>query len=108
MFLACGCRCSSLSCALDCPSVASLRAEAEVSNPSGLRGDVLWQLQDAEANLTQLGEAFPADKLPWRPGRGVRSAGEVLAHVASGNYYCPSLWGSKPPSGTTLQASGRS
>ena len=30
---------------------------------------------------------FPADKYDYRPGDGVRSFGEVLIHIASGNVY---------------------
>jgi len=72
-------------------------AEPETSNLSGLRGEVLWQLHDTESKLTQLAEAFPSSRLNWRPTAGVRSTGDVLAHVASSNYYYPSLWGAKPP-----------
>jgi hypothetical protein len=53
----------------------------------------------AETKLTQLAEAMPESKYAWRPGKEVRSPGEVFMHVAAANFGLPSFWGAKPPEG---------
>jgi len=65
--------------------------------PKGVRGDMLSQLDDAAGKLEQLAGAIPEDKVSWRPAAGVRSVGEVLMHVAGGNYYLPTFAGVKAP-----------
>jgi uncharacterized damage-inducible protein DinB len=42
---------------------------------------------------------MPAAKYAWRPGKGVRSVGEVYMHVASANYAIPAMWGAATPAG---------
>ena len=37
--------------------------------------------------VLDMAKDFPADKYDYRPGEGVRSFGEVLIHIASGNVY---------------------
>ena len=66
---------------------------------SGVRGEVLRQIDSAREKLVALAEATPADKFAWRPNDKVRTVGEVYAHVAGGNYFLPTLWGVKPPEG---------
>lgn len=60
---------------------------------------VLSQIDQAREKLVALAEATPADKFGWRPAQGVRSVGEVYAHVAGGNYFLPTFWGGKIPAG---------
>jgi uncharacterized damage-inducible protein DinB len=67
--------------------------------PSGLKGEMLMWFKDAESKLIDLAEATPEAKYSWRPGKGVRSTGEVFMHVASANYGIPSFVGVKPPEG---------
>jgi uncharacterized damage-inducible protein DinB len=55
--------------------------------PTGLRGDLIAQLDDAGNKLAQLAQAIPQDKYSWRPSQGVRSIREVLMHVTSANYF---------------------
>jgi uncharacterized damage-inducible protein DinB len=66
---------------------------------SGFRGEFLTQLTDVEKKFVDLAQAIPAEKYGWRPGEGVRSVSEVLAHVAGANYMLPSLVGVKQPAG---------
>lgn len=73
--------------ASDPPAKGSFRAELDI------------QIVDLEKKLVSLAEAIPADKYAWRPGQGVRSTGEVFAHVAQSNYTLPSLLGVKMPDG---------
>ncbi len=72
-------------------------AEPAMAKPSGVRADILAQVQEAETKLLALAEATPPAKFTWRPADGVRTAGEVFAHVAGGNYFLPTFWGVKPP-----------
>ena len=81
-----------VSLAATVPAVAQTAAA-----PTGIRAEMLAQLDDAAGKLQQLAEAIPQDKLAWRPGTGVRSVGEVLMHVTGGNYYLPTFAGVKAP-----------
>lgn len=74
----------------------------KVKRPPGLRGDVQQQLDSAEEELTQLASVVPPEKFAWRPAPGVRSFGEVILHVAGGNYEVGSQWGMKIPAGVNL------
>jgi len=62
----------------------------------------LWQGYDGEwvhvsKQLVALAEAFPAEKLAWRPAPGVRSASEVFMHIAIANFGLLSFTGPKVP-----------
>jgi uncharacterized damage-inducible protein DinB len=74
-------------------------AKAAPAATGSAKADIVRSLDDAQKKLVSLAEAMPADKYSWRPGEGVRSVGEVFAHVAGGNYFIPTLWGAKPPAG---------
>ena len=73
-------------------------AHAQAS-PSGVRGEILAQFDDAANKILQLAEAIPQDKYGWRPAAGVRSISEVFMHVAGGNYYVLTFAGVKSPGG---------
>ncbi|MFL6200587.1 MAG: DinB family protein [Thermoanaerobaculia bacterium] len=66
---------------------------------TGVREEILAQVEDAEKKLTALAEAMPAEKYGWRPAEKIRSVGEVFMHVAGGNYFLPTFWGVKVPEG---------
>lgn len=67
--------------------VAGLSAGvAAQATPTGIRGDMIKQLDDAATKLVQLAQAIPQEKYSWSPGQGVRSVSQVLMHVAGGNY----------------------
>ena len=53
---------------------------------SGPRAEFLEEVAYYEQRYTRLAEAMPAEKYGWRPGEGVRSVGEVFAHIAIANY----------------------
>jgi uncharacterized damage-inducible protein DinB len=66
----------------------------------------LWQGYDGEwvhvsKQLIALAQAFPPEKLAWRPAPGVRSASEVLMHIAIANFYLLSVTGPKMPNDLT-------
>ena len=95
-----------LTLALAVPALAQDKAvekKAEAKPAAAATGsakaDIVGSLDDAQKKLVALAEAMPAEKYTWRPGEGVRSVGEVFAHVAGGNYFIPTLWGAKPPAG---------
>lgn len=77
-------------------------ASAQETKPmtkAGVKDEILRQIEDAEKKLVALAEAMPAEKFAWRPGEGVRSTGEVFAHVSGANYFLPTFWGAKVPEG---------
>src|SRR5262249_44965170 len=86
------------------PAHAQSQAAAPSAKPAGLPGAVLDQLADAEQKLIALARATPADKLGGRPASGLRSAAEVLLHVAAANYDIATAWGVKPPAGADMDA----
>lgn len=92
----------SLACALALPAVAQEKMEKkEEMKPAAMdvKASILFQIKAAEDKLVQLAEATPAEKFAWRPAEGVRSIGEVYAHVAGANYFLPTFWGAKIPEG---------
>jgi uncharacterized damage-inducible protein DinB len=65
----------------------------------GVKGDILMWVQDAENKLIELAAATPQNKFSWRPGKDVRTTGEVFMHVVTANYGLPNFAGVKPPEG---------
>ena len=78
--------------------VGAARAD-EAAAPTGVRGEMLMWMKDAEGKLIQLAEATPEEKYAWRPSKDVRSTGEVFMHVVTANYGIPAMWGVKAPEG---------
>lgn len=94
------------------PLLASLahaqEKAAEKSAPSamptsGLRAEFLEEVAYYEQRYTQLAEAMPADKYRWRPSEGVRSVGEVYAHIVGANYGVARALGTQPPAGIDIK-----
>jgi uncharacterized damage-inducible protein DinB len=86
--------------ALALPALA--RAQAATA-PAGapalptLKAEYLAEVADLEKKIRALAEAIPEEKYGWRPAAGVRSVGEVFAHIAGGNYFLTSLTGVATP-----------
>jgi uncharacterized damage-inducible protein DinB len=74
-----------------------------VKRPPGVRGEIQYELDDAEQKLIQLASVVPPAKFSWRPAPGVRSFGEVFLHVAGGNYELGNFIGMKPPPNLDLK-----
>jgi uncharacterized damage-inducible protein DinB len=68
----------------------------------GVMGDLLKDTGDAEKKVLALANAMPESAYAWRPGPGVRSAGEVFQHIASDNYFLPVLLGLPAPKETGI------
>lgn len=66
---------------------------------SGVKGEMLMWIQDAEDKLMQLAEAIPESKYGWSPDKGVRTVGEVFMHVSAANYGLPNFIGIPAPEG---------
>ena len=75
----------------------------QVKSAGGVRGSILFQIDEAREKLIALANAMPADKYGWRPGEGVRTTGEVFNHVAAANFFLPTFWGAKVPAGVNPQ-----
>lgn len=76
----------------------------QMKSTGGVRGSILFQIDQAREKLIALANAMPAEKYGWRPGEGVRSTGEVFNHVAAANYFLPTFWGAKVPAGVNPQS----
>ncbi len=82
------------------PARAQEKQESAAPAPSrGPRAEFLEEMAYYEQRFTRLAEAVPADKYGWRPGEGVRSIGEVYAHVIAANYGIARALGTQPPAG---------
>ncbi len=88
-----------LMCVLTVPLAATAARADEAAMPAGVKGEMLMWIQDAEKKLIELSDAMPEAKYSWRPGKGVRSVGEVFMHVAAANYGIPTFIGVAPPEG---------
>src|SRR5713101_236199 len=83
----------------------SLRAQekpatsAPIAPTSGYRAEFLDELASYEQKFTRLAEAMPAEKYSWRPGEGVRSAGDVFTHIVIANYFIARALGTPLPAG---------
>src|SRR5947199_9758766 len=73
-------------------TTAPTKSEAAPAMVGGVRGSLLFQIDQAQDKLLQLANAIPAEKYGWKPGEGVRSVGEVFNHVAAANYFFPTIW----------------
>lgn len=85
-----------LACLVSLPGIV---AAQEGTAPSGVKGEILMWISDAESKLNELAQAMPENKYTWRPGKDVRSVGEVYLHVAAANFGIPSFLGVAPPEG---------
>jgi uncharacterized damage-inducible protein DinB len=83
------------------PLVATSQAQSTDKTPPSydMKAQALLDLQDMQKKFTSLAEAFPADKMNWRPGDGVRSVAEIFMHTAGANYGIPNMMGVKTPAG---------
>jgi uncharacterized damage-inducible protein DinB len=66
---------------------------------SGPRAEFIQEMAYYEQRFTRLAEAVPAEKYSWRPAEGVRSIGEVYAHIVAANYGLARALGTQPPAG---------
>jgi uncharacterized damage-inducible protein DinB len=71
---------------------------------TGARAEFLEGLAYYEQRFIRLAEAIPAEKYSWRPGEGVRSIGEVYAHITAANYGVAHALGMQSPSGLDFKA----
>ena len=79
-----------------------LAAPATAQTREGLMGDLLKDITEVETKVLGLAKALPEATYSWRPSPGVRSTGEVLAHVAADNYFLPAAMGIAAPGETGI------
>lgn len=65
-------------------------------------GSMVAQFDGLQKKFVDLAQAFPTDKLTWRPSDGVRSVREVLTHIGDANLLFLSMAGVKMPDGPPL------
>jgi uncharacterized damage-inducible protein DinB len=79
-------------------------AASAAAPTAGPRAEFLAEIAYYEERFTRLAEAVPADKYNWRPAEGVRSIGEVYAHIVAANYGIARAFGTQPPAGIDPKA----
>jgi uncharacterized damage-inducible protein DinB len=77
---------------------------AAVAPASGFRAEFLEEIAYYEQRYLRLAEAMPAEKYAWRPAEGVRSVGDVFAHITLANYGIARALGTAPPAGFDMKA----
>jgi uncharacterized damage-inducible protein DinB len=95
-------RLTGLAVALLAAPLLSRSARAEEAKAPGVKGEMLFFINDAESKLEDLAAATPDSKFSWRPSADVRSFAEVFMHVATANYGIPARLGVKAPEGLKL------
>jgi len=68
----------------------------------GVMGELIRDVTRVETKIVGLARAMPAAAYEWRPGKDVRSTGEVFIHVAADNYFLPALIGVAAPPETGI------
>ena len=82
--------------------VLTLTLPLRAQTRDGVMGDLIKDVTAVEKKIVGLARAIPADAYGWRPGKGVRSTSEVLAHVAADNYFLPAAMGIAAPAETGI------
>src|SRR5215212_9100852 len=83
-------------------AAATAAPSADLKMATGLRKELIAQLDDVEQKFVALAQAVPQEKYGWRPAAGVRSVSEVFMHVVGANYMLPGMAGVKRDKGVTL------
>ncbi len=83
-------------------SAPAATAAAKMPAPPAAKGpfqrDLLGIYSYSQNQVLQLLDAFPQNKLTWRPGAGVRSVSETFLHIAFANYGMTKMaTGKEPP-----------
>jgi uncharacterized damage-inducible protein DinB len=79
-------------------------AAAPTTPTAGARLEFLDEVSFYEQRFLRLADAIPAEKYSYRPGEGVRSAGEVYMHVVNSNYNSAKMLGTPIPAGIDSKA----
>ncbi len=87
-----------------CAGLLMLSRPAGAQEREGVMGDLLKDVADLQTKITGLASAMPAKAYEWRPGKDVRSAGEVFIHVTADNYFLPNAMGLAVPPETGINA----
>lgn len=85
-------------------SLAVTTAPLAAQQRTGITVDIVQDISEAEQKFVALAEKMPTDKYAWRPAPGVRSVGEVFLHIATDNYFLPTVAGVAMPASTGLSA----
>jgi hypothetical protein len=80
----------------------ALAVPAHAQTREGVMGDLLKDITEVETKVVGLAKAMPEGTYSWRPSEGVRSTGEVLAHIAADNYFLPAAMGIAAPGETGI------
>lgn len=79
-----------------------LAAPTGAQNRTGVMGELLNDVAQAEKKIVGLARAMPEAAWQYRPAEGVRSTAEVIMHVAADNYFIPAVMGITPPKETGI------
>jgi len=72
-------------------------AEDKTAPSYDMKAQAILDLQGLQKKFVELAQAYPQEKLTWRPGADVRSVSEVFLHVAGSNYAIVGMMGVPKP-----------
>lgn len=75
---------------------------AWVQNEAKVQDQIMGFVSFYTDRVNSLADAIPDDKYGWKPSEEVRSAGEVIMHMAATNYWLAMKFGATPPSDIDL------
>ncbi|MDX1418346.1 MAG: DinB family protein [Rubricoccaceae bacterium] len=84
------------------PTLLALAPPLHAQSDAPPLADLIGIVTMAEDKVAALAETMPADAWAWRPDDGVRSASEVVRHIAASNYLMPAILGVPVPEGIPL------
>lgn len=86
--------------------VAALSIQAPAKpDPSTLSGSINVTYSGLKGNILKSAAKMPPDQFAFRPTPDVRPFGQVLAHIADGNYLlCSAALGEANPNGSAMNA----
>lgn len=85
-------------------ALSTLALAGHAQTREGLMGDLIKDIDGVQTKIVGLAKAMPPASYEWRPGKDVRSTGQVFMHVAADNYFMPAAMGTNPPAETGISA----
>ena len=83
-------------------AIVTLALPLGAQTREGIAGDLLRDITQVENKVLGLAKAMPEAAWSWTPGPGVRSTQEVFLHIASDNYFMPTMVGASAPAETKI------
>jgi hypothetical protein len=92
-----GCRTAVALGALVALALPAVARAGDAEAPTGFRAELLFELGHHEKRVLSLLEAFPQEKLSYKPAEDMKTAGELFVHMGGTAYFVGGLVGVERP-----------